>query len=69
MSLLGHAETAAFPWINLMTSGSRTEIKQVINKIIKKIYPRAARNPSTIGITEGQNIQRSNNNINAIAPI
>jgi hypothetical protein len=70
VSLLGHAETAAFPWINLMTSGSRTEIKQAINNIIAKIHQRATHNPATIDTkTKRQNIQRSNNNINAIAPI
>ncbi|CAF1326430.1 unnamed protein product [Adineta steineri] len=71
VSLLGHAEGAAFPWINLMTSGSRTELKQAINYIIQKIHPRAIGNTTTASNVEieGQNIQRTNNNINAIAPI
>ena len=70
VSILGHAESAAFPWINLMTNGSRTELKQAIKYMIEKSHPRATRNPLTVDIkTEGRNIQSSNNSINAIAPI
>jgi hypothetical protein len=71
VSVLQYAESAAFPWINLTTSSSRTELKRAIKNIINKIHQRATHDQTRTGISaEGRKVQRTNNNnTNAIAPM